>query len=59
MGHSPDEVPLDRLTRALDRATAAEQWDLAKSILRQIERLELARAGNVVALDVERARRGR
>jgi hypothetical protein len=33
------ERELDRLTLALDRATDAGEWDLAKSIMRRIERL--------------------
>ncbi len=52
-----DEDPLDRLTRSLDRATDAGQWKVAEAIIRQIERIELARAGNVVSLEARRSRR--
>jgi len=53
-----DADPLDRLARSLDRATAAEQWEVAKGIIRQLERIELSRAG-VPSLEDERRRRGR
>ena len=52
-----DGDPLARLTRSLDRATAAGQWKVAEAIIRQIERIEIERAGNVVAIDVKRARK--
>lgn len=49
--------PLDRLARSLDRATAAGQWKVAEAIIRQIERVEIARAGNVVPIDAKRTRK--
>ena len=53
VGHSKgrdNEDPLDRLTRSLDRATAAGKWDLAERIMEQIKRVEIARADNVVSI---------
>jgi len=40
-----DADPLECLTRSLDRATAAGQWKVAEGIIRQIERIEVARSG--------------
>jgi hypothetical protein len=58
LGHSaPAGDPLDLLTRSLDRATEAGQWEVAKAIIRQIERLELERAGNVTPIDAKRTRK--
>jgi hypothetical protein len=51
-----DDDALDRMTRSLDRATEAGQWTVAEAIIRQIERLEMARAGNVVRIEAQRSR---
>lgn len=57
LNQSAAEDPLVYLAQALADATAGEAWDVAKGILRQIERIELARAGNVKSIDDARARR--
>ena len=51
--HDVDHGPGDdvsRLTTALVQATTAGEWALAKMLAAQLERIELARAGNVVPL---------
>lgn len=46
------------LAVALDRASAAGRYDVVIQLARELEARRTARAGNVVRLDDERARRG-
>jgi hypothetical protein len=45
------------LAKALERASAAGQWDVVAAISRELEARRLTRAGNVVRLSSERKRR--
>lgn len=56
-GGPVDESPVDRLARAIDRASAAGEWSIVELLGRQLEALTRASAGNVV--DLAEARRGR
>jgi len=51
------DADVSRLTLAIERATAAEQWQIVELLGRQLDALTRARAGNVV--DLETVRRGR
>jgi hypothetical protein len=47
------------LATALDRASAAGRYDVVLQLARELEARRTARAGNVVRLEDERAKRGR
>jgi hypothetical protein len=55
MGHA-DAVEI-ALAKALEGATAEGKWEIVGQLARELESRRLARAGNVVTLKAERARR--
>jgi hypothetical protein len=56
LDRAPDEVEA-ALARALDRASEAGRFDVVAQLARELEARRLARAGNVVRLADERAKR--
>ena len=45
------------LARAIDRASAAERWDVVAQLARELEARRLAAAGNVVSINSSKRRR--
>jgi hypothetical protein len=56
LNDSANESPDAVLMVALDRASAAGQWDIVRQLGEELQARRLARAGNVVSIDARRSK---